>query len=311
MIFFFWGPNTFAAKQKIREMTEAYIKKNGDTEMERLNGLEIDDQRLGSSVTAMPFLAKSRLVIVENAGQNKKLAEMVLKLLDQIPESTVAVFYEAEADQRTSYFKQLSKKAQTVKFDNLPLPKLEVWAKQLFESLGTKAEPAAVRRLVDITGDDQWRLNNEIQKLANFGEAIGVKEVEEMVAESPSETIFDLVEAMSAGRLKDALGMYHGLLEQQVNEHYILTMVIWQLRNLLLAKAAGSISPRELAQKAGMSPFVAEKAMAKRNQFSEGTIKKAFLLALETDYEIKSGLGESEPLVERLIRRVCAEIKEV
>lgn len=309
MIFFFWGPNSFAARQKIREMIEAYVKKAGDDiGLERINGGEVDDQTLRSSLTSAPFLASTRLVIVENLGQNKKAFEEGIKLLDQIPDTTVAVFLEEEADQRTGFFKQLSKKAQTVKFDNLGAPKLESWAKQQFDKLGSIAEPAAVKKLVEITGDDQWRLNNEIQKLANFGEAIGLKEVEELVTESPTQTIFELVDAMSAGKLKEALSMYHGLLEQQINEHYVLTMIIWQLRNLLLAKAAGSIGSGELAKKAGLSPFVADKAMAKRDKFSEETIKKAFLLALETDYEIKSGVGESEPLVERLIYRVSQEL---
>ncbi len=306
MIFFFYGPNSFAARQKIREMTHAYVKQSGgDMGLERINGVETNDQTLLASLTSVPFLANSRLVVIENLGQNKAAAENMSKLIDQIPDTTVAVFYDDAVDQRTSYFKQLSKKAQTVKFDNLIPPKLEAWTKREFERLGSKADQPAVKKLIDITGDDQWRLHNEIQKLANFGETIGLKEVEELVVESPSQTIFDLVEAMSAGRLKQALSDYRNLLEQQMNAHYVLTMVTWQLRNLLLAKTAGTITPDELAQKAGMSPFVAGKAMAKRGEFSEETLKKAFLLSLETEYEIKSGLGEAEVLVERLIYRVC------
>ena len=305
MILFFWGPNSFAARQKIREMVDAYITKNGDTGLERIDGSTVDDQRLASSLTAAPFLADSRLVIVENLGQNKKVSDQMGKLIDLIPESTVAVFFDSEVDQRTSYFKTMNKKSQVVKFDNLPLPKLEAWAKSEFEKLDSKIDQPAIKKLVEITGDDQWRLSNEIQKLANFGESIGVKEVEELVVESPSETIFELVDATASGKLKEALSMYHGLLEQQINEHYILTMLIWQLRNLVMAKFAGTITPDELAKKAGMSPFVASKVMAKRGNYSEETLKNAFLKAVETDYLIKSGQGESEVMVEQLIYTLC------
>ncbi len=303
-VFFFWGPNSFAARQKLREMVDTYVKKNGDTGLERIDGPTVDDQRLTSSLTAAPFLADSRLVIIENLGQNKTVAG-IDKLLDQIPESTVAVFFEDNADQRTSFFKTLNKKAKPVKFDTLAPPKLEVWTKQEFEKLGGKIDQPAVKKLVEITGDDQWRLNNEIQKLVNFGEVIGVKEIEELVVESPTQTIFELVDATAAGKLKEALSMYRGLLEQQLNEHYILTMLIWQLRNLVMAKLAGTITSDELAKKAGMSPYVAGKVMAKRSNYDEQTLKKAFLKAVETDYLIKSGQGESEVMVEQLIYELC------
>lgn len=305
-MFFFYGPNTYAARQKIREMREAYIQKNGgDFGIDKLEGAEVDSETLSSSLTAAPFLSRSRLVIIENLGQNKETAGRVSTLLEQIPDTTVAVFYEPQIDQRTAYFRNLSGKAKAVKFDNLVPAKLNAWTKREFERLGTTADAEAIKKLVEITGDDQWRLHMEINKLANYSEKISAKEVEELAVASPTQTIFDLVEAMSSARLKEALSIYRKLLAQQINEHYILTMIIWQLRNLLLAKAAGSLSPEELAKKAGLSPFVASKALAKQNDFSLDTLKQAFQLALETDYQIKSGGGESEVLVERLIYKVA------
>ena len=51
-----------------------------------------------------------------------------------------------------------------------------------------------------------------------------------LVVPTLNQSIFDLVEAMTAGRGKMAMGAYHELLAERTNEIYLLTMVIWQLR---------------------------------------------------------------------------------
>jgi DNA polymerase-3 subunit delta len=142
--------------------------------------------------------------------------------------------------------------------------------------------------------------------LVNYDSAITLDTVKLLVDQSQTESIFDLVEAMSAGKVKSALTLYNRLIEDRTNEIYILTMVTWQLRNLLLAKTAGAMSPNELAKQAGMSPYVAGKALAKQREFSEEGLKQAFTLAVETDFAIKSGQGQAEQLVEQLIYKVAA-----
>jgi DNA polymerase III delta subunit len=160
-----------------------------------------------------------------------------------------------------------------------------------------------------MAGEEQWRLRGEITKLANYNPEITVESIEKMVVPGHNESIFDLVEAMSAGKQKEALSLYHDLLGQQINEIYILSMIIWQLRNLLLAKTAGDMPSAELAKQAGMSPFVASKMQTKQRHLSEAAIKQAFLEAVETDYQIKTGQGAADVLVERLILRVAGGIK--
>ncbi len=308
MIFFFYGPNSYAARRKLQDMAIAYIAKAGsDFGLERIDGAEVSADKIMSALQASPFLANSRLVIIENLGANKLAAEKLPPFLDQVPETTVAVFYEPEADQRTSYFKTMSKhpKIKAVKYDKLSQAQLTGWAKRQIANLGGSIDNVALNLLVELTGDDQWRLEQEINKLVNYDAHVSVESVKLLVDQNQSESIFDLVEAMSSGNLKKALATYQRLLEDRTSEIYILTMVTWQLRNLLLAKTAGSISSAELASRAGMSPYVAGKAQAKQREFDEDQLKQAFTQAVETDFAIKSGKGKPDQLVEQLIYKVA------
>lgn len=305
MIFFFYGPNTYASRQQVRRITADYIKKTGsDLGLERIDGAGTNIKTLSQALQATPFLSTSRLVIINNLSQNKVTSDAAIKLIDHIPETTVAIFYEQQPDQRTAYFKAFAKLPKAIKFDPLSTHKLVQWVKTEVGSLGGEIDNQAVTMLLELAGEDQWRLEQEITKLVNFDPNITVDSVRKLVAASPTEDIFALVEAVAAGEVGRALGVFRGLVDQQVSEVYILSMIIWQLRNLLLAKTAGDITALQLAKEVKMSPYVAQKAMARRGKFTETQLKTAFLEAVETDYLIKSGQGEPGQLIESLIYRL-------
>jgi DNA polymerase-3 subunit delta len=251
-------------------------------------------------------LANSRLVIIDGVAQNKSLGDKLPKLMESVPSSTVAVFADRTIDQRTSVYKQLLKADKVVKFDPLTGPKLLGWAKAEVEKLGGTAEPAALRELVETAGEDQWRLSGELNKLVNYEPTVTVRQVRELVAPSVEQSIFHLVEAMTAGKAAPALAGFRRLLERRESEMYVLTMVQWQLRNLLLAKAApAAMTPAELAKAAGMSPFVAGKMMTAQGETGEAALKQAYQLAAKCEYDIKSGRLKGEAAVEQLIFRIA------
>jgi DNA polymerase III delta subunit len=308
MIFFFYGPNTYMAKRKIRDMAAAYITKSGsDFGLEKFDGSTITFESLGGSLTAMPFLANSRLVIIEGLSANKLVAEQMPGLLDQVADTTVAVFYEPNVDQRTTYFKAMSKSKmiRAVKFEFLNHTQLSAWIRRETENLGGAIDGATVSWLIETVGEDQWRLAQELNKLVNFRSQITLETAKQLVVASPVQSIFDLVDAMSAHQAAKALTIFKGLIAERTNELYILTMITWQLRNLLLAKASGLSNSSELAKQAGISPYVAGKALTIQRTMSEKYLKAAYLAAVEADYAIKSGRGNPEQLVEQLIYQVA------
>lgn len=311
MIFFFYGPNGYASRQEVERLVAAYVAKTGsDLGLERLDGETINPKTVAASLQAVPFLTTSRLVVVSNLGANKTASELVLGLLDEIPSSTVVIFRETAVDQRTRWFKELSATAKTVKFDLLAPAKLAAWARQEAQNLGGQMDREAAVRLVELVGDDQWRLVGEVGKLVNYeADSRVTRETVDLLVEATIEqSIFAFVDLVVEGKTAPALAAYKRLLELRTNEIYILSMVIWQLRNLLLAKTAGPMSARELAGKAKLSPFVAEKAQVKARRLDLEQLKTAFQAAVETDYQIKSGVAAADILVEKLVYQLSAKV---
>jgi DNA polymerase-3 subunit delta len=308
MIFFFYGPNAYAARHEIHRMTQAYIKKTGsDLGLERVDGSNLNLKTLQAALQTSPFLATSRLVIIDDFGKVKVTSEALEASLAVIPSTTVAVFYDSDVDQRTAYYKTMHKVARSVKFEALSTPHLITWITNEAKRLGGSTDRAGAQALLSTAGEDQWRLSGEISKLVSYQPKITPETVALLVVPALHQSIFDLVEAMTAGRGKAALGVYHELLAERTNEIYLLTMVIWQLRNLLLARTAHGLAPNDLAKVAGMSPYVAGKAMQAARAYDESTLKQAFLAATDCEYRIKSGLEPAQPAVERLILEVATK----
>jgi DNA polymerase-3 subunit delta len=309
MTLFFYGSNTYALRKQLAQMVEAYRAKAGsDYGLERVDGATVKPRDLNATLQASPFLATSRLVIVEGLASNKSIGDKLAGIMAGVPDTTVAVFVDREVDQRTTVFRTLTKADKVMKFEPLSGPKLLGWVKAQIEAMGGSAEPAALRELVEMAGEDQWRLEGEVNKLVNYNAKVTVETVRELVAPSVERSIFDLVEAMAAGRTAAALTGYHGLLKQKESEIYILTMVQWQLRNLLLAKTAPNMPPAELAKAAGMSPYVAGKMMAAQSGLDEEMLKIAYKAAADCEYDIKSGRIKAEAAVEQLIYKVSDSV---
>lgn len=311
MILFFYGPNTYEARQQIAKLVAQYEKKTGSNlGVERIDGAKATIAQLRAALQAEPFLAASRLVIVESVGSNKSVAPKIPDILPDIPASTVAVFYDPNADKRTVYTKGLQSKAtRAIEFKPLSRSQLQAWAAKKVEQLGATIDRPALGRLLEMVGDDQWRLDNELTKLSLHSPAISLEAVESMVESSTDDNVFALIEAVTAGKTAQGLTSYHRLVEDGNNQLYILSMIIWQLRNLLLAKLAGRVTAAQLAKQAGMSPYVAEKMLSKRHLFSEKQLQQAFLRTVEVEYQIKTGVGSADVLVERLIADIAQSVK--
>lgn len=308
MIFFFYGPNTYAARQELQRMTNGYLKKVGtDFGLEHLDGSGLSLNQLQANLQASPFLATSRLVIVDGFGKVKVTSEGLTAMLAAVPATTVVVFYDAEVDQRTTYYKTIIKTARIVKFEAETTSQLLQWISKETKRLGGSIDRLSAQALLEAAGEDQWRLSGELSKLVSYRTVVTVETIKLLVAPQVSQTIFDLVEAMTAGRGKAAMTYYHNLLAERANEIYLLTMIIWQLRNLLLAKTSHGLSPNELAKTAGMSPYVAGKALTVARAYDEATLKQAFLAAAECEYRIKTGQIPPQPALERLILEVAAK----
>ena len=309
MIYFFSGPNSFLSGQKVAEIKARFLAKNSTG-----SGLSILEVEKGDKTSLLPawqkalgaqglFFAK-QLVIVRNflihgnAASHKEILEYLegeSGLLEN--QDKVVIFWEEGIPKEKEKLVQyLEKKAHKQKFEALVGFKLNEWIKEELKKINPKVtiSQSALATLVGYVGSDDLRLTQEIAKLANFqseGE-ITQNDVENLVHASVEANIFETIEALSGGNKSLALKLYHEQLEKGEDPFYVLSMYVYQFRNLLKIGEffyAGEQNNYTLAKLAGLNPYVVQKALGQLRKTNLEKIKNIYQQLADLDLKLKTG----------------------
>ncbi|MFA6493150.1 MAG: DNA polymerase III subunit delta [Patescibacteria group bacterium] len=309
MILFFYGQDSYRLWQKVRQLKEKFISSSlGDTNLTTLNGKTASFDEIVRQILALPFLSKKRLVIIENLLKEgrKETQEKVVDFLKKIPESTVLVFVEENLpDKRTSLFKKLNLPKVSQEFKLLENEALRQFVIKEVVDKGGEIEAAACTKLIEYVGSDLWRMENEINKLVTYSSQLTIENIELLVQSRVQSNIFNLIEATASRNPAVALRELYKLFHEGAAEIYILTMIVYQYRNLLIVKDIQEKMPQisrfELAKKARLHPFVLGKILTVSGKYQLETLKKIYEKLLDFESALKVGKIESRLALELLV----------
>lgn len=311
MILFLYGEDNFRLKQKLKEIKQKYLdQSSNDANFSVLNFEDNTDfQKIKSDIEAMPFLTDKRMVVLENYLKSKstKLQDEIKDYLEKVPEKTIVIFMEeGTPDKRKALFKDLKKKAdKSWEFFTLKPYELEKWIRAEVSKQGGKIDNQTVQLLASYVGADLWQMQNEIDKLilykgilrqAQDKEPITNPDVELLVKAKLNTNIFNLIDALGFKDAKKATNLLEELFESGENEVYIMTMVIYQFRNILIVKdlLERGDNRDKIGKKAHMHPFVLQKTLTQAKNFTMPRLKEIYQKLADTDLAIKTGQMESK-----------------
>jgi len=310
MILFFYGEDTYRLNQKLKALKEKFISASlGDTNLSIVDGETATFDEIVRQILAMPFLNKKRLVIIKNllSEGKKEVIDKMTDFLLKTPEATVVVFVEEGVpDRRTSLFKKLNRPKQAQEFKLLEGEALRRHVRLEVQNQGAEIESVALGKLIDYVGNDLWRMKNEIKKLAAYSKRLTVENIELLVQPQIQSNIFDLMDAIADRNLTKSMKELYQLFDDSKAEQYILSMIVLEYRNLLIAKdlnqrAGNKLNKWMLAKKAAMHPFVAQKTLALASKYELEDLKKVYGVLLNFDHKIKTGRIEPKVALELLI----------
>lgn len=286
----------------------------------RIDGRSLSFDALINAVSAMPFLAQRRLVIVTNplAKLNSPpLREKFQALLERVPPTTALVLVEYrlltdERDRRAGKIHWLDKWVEQAGDRALKrtflVPRgdtLVQWIVDRAKAAGGQFTKEAAERLAEQVGDEPRLLDQEIHKIltyVNFQRPVEPDDVDHLTPLSRQADIFKLVDGLANHAGRDAQGMLHRLLEEQ-DVLSIFGMVVRQFRLLLLS--------RELIDKGGneadiirelkVSLFVARKLISQARRFSLVTLEDIYHQLLEMDEMAKTSQLEGDLALDMLV----------
>lgn len=302
MITVLTGSNSFALNVELKRLVADFVKEYGDIALEKVDGEEVEYQKIVESIQSLPFLSARRLVVLRNPSAHKAFMEDFEKLTDTIPENSDILIVEPKVDKRTSYFKQLKKMKDFYEFSELDEMALQKWAVKFALEAGGQISSSDAAHLINLLGPSQQLLASELQKLLNYNPKIDRSSIDELIEPMPQSTVFELMDAALSGNSKKALKIYGEQRLARVEPQEIMGMIAWQLHVLALIKAAGNKTPDQIASEAKLHPFVVRKGLNITKNLSMQRIKKLVSKATEIDYRSKTeGIDIDEALKNYLI----------
>lgn len=318
MILLIFGEENFLSLQKLKNIKEKFASK--DLENSNINELEVKSfsfaefSKLSSSA---PFLSEKRLIILKNiltSKINNGDEEKTIEYLSKIPESSVVIFYEDSnsIDNRRLLVKKVKNLAKkSWEFKKLTNQEAENWVKkELASKEGTITSPA-FSKLLAFVGNNLWQLDKEIDKLVTYKNKKRIEEddIEKLVSANLNTSVFELIDNIGEKNLGKSLKFLNNLIEQGEEVLYLLGMVIYQLRNLILIKdlALKNLPKSEIIKITKKHPYVVTKTLSQSKNFSPEELDNIYKRIFETELKIKTGRMEPKTALNLLVTKLCTK----
>jgi DNA polymerase-3 subunit delta len=293
-----------------------------------LDGASLTALELMQHVTAMPFLAPARLVVVDGllsvigsarSGRARQKRDDPLdpwrpvaeRLAggEALPETTTLIFLEGDIDRKNPAFALFAPLCQVNEYQPPRDKELPAWVAQELDGCSMKMTPAAIRALCEAVGPDLWALHGELRKLETYalGGQVDEKVVADMVAQARETRLWDLTDAVVAGQEKAAISSLARLLADGEPAALLANAVARQYRQLALVKdlRAGGATDGEVARQSGLPEWKVERVAALAARYSWADLRRGYALLVDADLSVKRGLQDDESALQLALHELC------
>lgn len=316
MIYLLFGEDNYQSRQKLNRIKEDFEEK--DPSKINLASFDIEEKEyknIKEAIQAQPFLAKSRLIVVYNLiskgykGTQDKFYDLISN--KEVPESNNIILFESNKVKKNSRLYKIVKKVGKVEeFNPLFGYQLNKWIEDEVKNRGGKINQKAISKLAAFVGSNLSQLDSEIDKLITYkiGEEITEEDIGLQVRARLDDNIFNFVDALGRKDKAMALRLLHEQIEQGQDEIYLLSMLSYQLRNLITIKNLSNfgINQNEIAKRAKIHPYVVKKTLGQVRNFDLDKLKIMYRDLLEADISFKTGRAADKMLLlDMLVMKFC------
>ncbi|MDD2732028.1 MAG: DNA polymerase III subunit delta [Candidatus Pacebacteria bacterium] len=314
MIYFLYGKDTYRMKRKLTEIISRYKKScKCGLNLKHFDFSENYNENLYNLVDEIKQISifkQKKLLVLINPSKDQKFKSSFLEQADKFIETDdiIVIYEENDIDKKDKVFKLLQKSAKCQEFVPLSGQKLRLWVIKEFERYGLKINHMVLERIINLAGNDLWRLASEIHKLAAFCDLkeVNAEDVDLMVRSKIEADIFKTIDAVSEKNKKQALRLIKNHLDKGDSPLYLLSMINYQFRNILLVKElVENRSPYDIIlSKTKLHPYVAKKSYFQSQRFSFPELKKIYQKIFEADLNAKTGRVNPETALDMLISEI-------
>jgi DNA polymerase-3 subunit delta len=296
---------TGSDKPKVTRALRRLRDRVGEDATEHLSAQEASGDDVAAACNALGlFTVESRLVVVEDVERWKAPdLKAVQEYLKRPAPTTVLALVGDEVKRDSALAKAVAKAGEVLSFD-LPtrgrgskadLPK---WVQQQFRDRGVQIDQEAARALVELAGENAQELETEVDKLMTWaaGEAIGVREVAELVPARAEAPPFDLTDSWGRRDVPGALAASERLVERSgdaardvlLRTAGLLTNHVGRVRECQELDGQG-VPPAAAAERLKRNRFYVQKLYEQARNYSSEELGSAIVRLADLDLALKGG----------------------
>ena len=309
------GDDAYLRDETLRAIArQALGEEADDLSVSRFIGADASLADVLDEVRTLPFLAKCRVVIVDEADVFVTKYRKDLETYAEKPsKSGVLVISVKSFPGNTKLAKLVEKNGLIVDCKSPDERELPDWLIQVAKTRShAKLEADAAKLLVELVGPEIGLLVAEIEKLAVYVGDLKVirrEDVDRMVGAGRREEIFQIVDAATLGKGGEAVADLDRLLGAGEPPIKLMAGMTYALRKLHHAGQLrrARVELREACQRAGIFPGAVEKTGRQHTHLGPSRVEQIPGLLLQADLDLK-GDSQLPPRVtlERLLVRLSS-----
>lgn len=321
-LYAFWGEERYLLEDCVARLRALVPDGTAEFNHRRLDGRTLSMESLREAVDAFPAFSPLTLTEVTDLDFSK-LGEddrrELLEILSDIPDHATVVFIfdtvEFKLDGRIKANQELKKLMTSVEFCVQGEASLTRWIARHFGRYGKRITRDGAEKLIAMTGGYMTALHGEIEKLAAYceGETVEARDVEAVVTPVLDAEVYNLTDAILAGKGDLAIEKLGELLRMNEAPHRLMFSISMKLRQLLAARILldeGSGTGELMELCSIRYEFQARSIMAIARRVSLSTCRDLIRLCSDAAYKLNSSSGDNGEVLTEFVMRVILMMGE-
>ncbi len=247
-LYFFYGDEKYLIKHYTSLLTKKAVDPAFvDFNFHQYDGKEADFDEISQAAEALPMMSERTLILIKDLtvdSLNSDLTDKFLKLISDIPDTTVILISNPSADVNMKSAKgkkllaEIDKVGCSVSFEHAGLNQLIKLIEKGAASRNCKISQSDARYLLTLIGDDMTVIINELDKICAYkkeGE-IGREHIDAVVVKTVQARVFDLAKALTTGNCDLAMDILDTLISMKEEPINILGALITPYVDMYRAK---------------------------------------------------------------------------
>ena len=293
-VYLLLGEDTGSKDDFIRGL-QAHLFKGDDKENVNISvyyGDEAATDDIIQNLSTFSFFMEKKLVVVKDFEKLKSL-KLISVYLESPSGDVVLVLLTQNKSAPKDILSGVEKHGRACILWPMFQTESEGWIVAQLDAQGIKAEPEAVKYIVDVSGTTRNELQNQINCIVNYfarGEVLTLEKAKNIVSKLNTYTVFDLCNALFVIPPGEILKIFRYLVnngEDFVKISYFCNREIGKLLEAYALKMGGS-AYSQISRSMGFRKKEAARVWSVLKKVELKTLRRLYSSAVSLDYTIKS-----------------------